>query len=335
MKSSANILLIAADAAQLCGLSVRAIRHNCVAGKYPGATKGADGWVIPLVSLPQAAQARYWEDQRPIQANTPLAGLPVVATAPAAIDADALHVAYRQAPKQSKARADNLCAAVIEFEGLRATGETKSNAEAHIKAAYNISPATLWRARDVVKGQPRELWAALLLPCYKGRTKEAELTGEAWDWIKSHYLSTSEPPARVVIKEARKQAKISGWVLPSDKTILRKINALPATITILGRKGKEAFDATFPAAERDFTAYGLHDVWVSDGRRVDVFCRWPDGTVSRPFVVAWCDMRTRMVCGAQGGLNATSNLVLSSFHSALVRVKIKPKKALLVFNCVS
>lgn len=329
MDAPVTTLLIVEDAARLAELSDRTIRHNCAAGKYPGATKGAGGWVIPVASLPQAAQVRYWEDQRPAHASGPLAELPAVAIVPAPIDADARHLAYRQAPKQSKARADILCAAVTEFEELRAGGETKSNAAAHIKATYNISYETLWRARRVVAGQPHELWAALLLPSYKGRTKESELTGEAWDWIKSHYLSTSEPPARVVIKEARKQAKLSGWVLPSDKTILRKINALPATITIQGREGKEAFDATFPAAERDFTAYGLHDTWVSDGRRVDVFCRWPDGTVSRPFVVAWCDLRTRFVLGARGGVNPSQMLTLASLHSALERVKIKPSKALL------
>lgn len=217
----------------------------------------------------------------------------------------------------------------MAFEELSTEGETKRNAEARIQSEFNVSSATLWRARDVVAGQPRELWAALLLPRYKGRTKEADLSGDAWDWIKARYLSTSEPPARVVIKEARKEAKRQGWMLPSDKTILRKLNALPATIMILGRKGKEAFDATFPAAERDFTAYALHEVWVSDGRRADVFCRWPDGTTSRPFIVAWCDMRTRMVLGARGGFNATSSLVLASFHSAAARVGIKPSKALL------
>ncbi len=324
-----NTLLNIENAAQLAGLSVRSLCRHCAAGKYPGATKGNGGWVIPLTSLPQAAQVRYWEDQRPTQASAPLAGLPAVASAPEAIDADAMFLAYRQAPKKSKTRADNLCAAVSEFEELRAAGKTKSNAAAHIKATYNISPVTLWRARDAVAGQPRELWAALLLPCYKGRTKEADLTGDAWDWIKSHYLSTSEPPAKVVIKEAKKEGKARGWVFPSDKTILRKLNALPGTQTILGRKGKEAFDATFPAAERDFTAYGLHDKWVSDGRRVDVFCRWPDGTVSRPFIVAWVDMRTRLVLGARGGVNPSQSLTLASFHSALVRVNIKPQRALL------
>jgi transposase InsO family protein len=329
LKSSANILLTAADAAQLCRLSVRHIRRHCTAGKYTGVIKQTDGWIIPLNSLPTAAQLQYMDAQPATEASTPLAGLPVVATVPAAIDADAMHLAYRRAPKKSKARADRLCAAVMEFEELRATGETKSNAEAHVKAAYNISPATLWRARDVVKGWSRELWAALLLPCYKGRTKEAELTGDAWEWIQARWLSTSEPPAHVVIKEARKEGKARGWALPSDKTIIRKLNAMPAPIVLLGRKGKEVFDATFPAAERDFAAYGLHEVWVSDGRRVDVFCRWPDGTVSRPFIVAWCDMRTRKVLGTRGGVNPSGNLTLASFHAALSRAGIKPKRALL------
>lgn len=147
--------------------------------------------------------------------------------------------------------------------------------------------------------------------------------------MRANYLSTSEPPAKVVIKEAKKHGKALGWVFPSDKTIIRKLNALPAPITLLGRKGNTAFDATFPAAERDFTAYGLHDTWVSDGRRADVFCCWPDGTVARPFIVVWVDMRSRMVLGVRGGLNPSQTLTLASFLTALERTNIKPNRALL------
>lgn len=329
MDAPAKILLTAEDVAQLTWLKIRSIRRNCAVGKYPGAIKGADGWIIPLASLPQDAQLYYLNKQPATQASALLVGLPVVATAPAAVDVDTLHLAYRRAPKKSKARADKLCAAMMEFEDLRAAGETKGNAATHIKINHQINQVTLWRAREAVKGHPRELWKALLLPRYKGRIKEADLTGEAWDWIRARWLSTSEPPAHVVIKEARKQGKARGWVLPSDKTIIRKLNAIPAPIVLLGRKGKEAFDATYPAAERDFAAYDLHDTWVSDGRRMDVFCRWPDGTVSRPFIVAWCDMRTRKVLGTRGGLNPSSNLTLASFHAALSRIGIKPKRCLL------
>ena len=202
-----------------------------------------------------------------------------------------MHLAYRRAPLKSKERADKLAAAVADFADLREAGVSKGNAAAQIKAVYQVDNATLWRARLQIEGQPRELWTALLLPRYKGRTKEAELTPDAWDWIKSHYLKSSETPACVVIKEAKKEGRARGWVFPSDKTITRKINSLPAPQYLLGRKGAEAFDATFPAAERDYLSYALHDTWVSDGRNFDVFCLWPDGTIARPFIVAWQSRR--------------------------------------------
>ena len=215
-----------------------------------------------------------------------------------------------------------------EFEELRAAGKTKSNTAAHIKATYNISPVTLWRARDAVAGKPRELWAALLLPCYKGRTKEADLTGDAWDWIKSNYLNTSETAAKVIIKEAKKIGKAHGWQFPSDKTIIRRLNNLPAPQWLLGRKGNEAFDATFPAAKRDFTAYALHEQWVTDGTKCDVRCVWPDGTAARPFIVAWMDMRSRLVFGVRGALNPSQRLTAASLSTALKFVQIKPETTL-------
>ncbi len=329
MLTPTTILLTTDDAVQLAGLSPRTIRHNCTVGKYSGATKGADGWSIPLSSLPEAAQVRYWAEQQPDPVSDPLADFPIVTSAPVAIDTDALYVAYRQAPLKSKARADNLCSAVIAFEELRTDGESKGRAASHISEKYEVDESTLRRAREAVSGQPRQLWAALLLPKYKGRTKEAEFTVEAWEWIKANYLNTSETAAKVIIKEAKKIGKARAWKFPSDKTITRRLNNIPAPQWLLGRKGNEAFDATFPAAERDFTTYALHGTWVSDGRRADVFCRWPDDTISRPFIVVIIEMRTRMVIGVRIGINPSQNLTLAAFHSALERVNIKPQRVLI------
>ena len=326
-----NTLLIADDAARLTGLKVRSVRHNCATGKYSGATKGAEGWLIPVTSLPLAAQRLYYDASEHQTENIAAAPLPVIATAPvtAAVDADTLHLAYRRAPAKSKARADKLHDAVIEFEELRAAGESKGNAAKIIKATREINPVTLWRAREAVVGQPRELWAALLLPRYKGRAKEAELSPDAWDWIKSAYNNTSETPAKVIINEAKKLGRARGWVFPSDKTLLRRINALPGWLYLLGRKGKEAFDATYPAAERDFLSYALHEEWVTDGTVADVHCLWPDGTIARPFIVAWMDMRSRFICGARGGLHPRQSLTLASLYAAVSYVNIKPLSALM------
>lgn len=319
--------LTSEETAHFLNKDASSIRRACAAGKYPGATKGAGGWLIPVTSLPLAAQRLYYDASKHQTEMIAAAPLPVIA--PAAIDADTLHLAYRRAPAKSKARADKLHDAVIEFEDLCAAGESKGNAEKIIKATREIDHVTLWRAREAVAGQPRELWAALLLPRYKGRTKEAELSADAWDWIKSNYLNTSETPAKVIINEAKKLGKSRGWIFPSNKTLLRRINALPGWLYLLGRKGKEAFDATFPAAERDFMAYGVHEEWVTDGTVADVHCLWPDGTIARPFIVAWMDMRSRFICGARGGIHPRQSLTLASLYAALSYVNIKPLSGLM------
>lgn len=314
-------LITTEDAALYTGLEPRTIRRHCIANKYPGAVKDAEGrWIIPVPSLPIAAQTIYHRGE---EAET--APLPVIAPPPSDIDTEALFLAYRRAPIKSKTRADTLSAAVMQFEDLINEGETKGNAA---KIA-GIDYATLWRARELVKAHPREQWAARLLPRYKGRAKEAVLTPAAWDWIKSNYLNTSETAAKVVIKEAKKIGKAQGWEFPSNKTITRRLNKLPAPQWLLGRKGSEALDATYPAAERDYLAYGLHEQWVSDGTRADVLCIWPDGTIARPFVVAWMDMRTRLICGARGGVNPSQSLTLASLREALLFVNTKPDFALL------
>lgn len=166
MTDSVNILLVADEVARLTGLSVRTIRHNCAALKYPAATKGADGWIIPLTSLPEAAQARYCAAQPPDPSTTLPIILPAVTSPPSVIDSDALYLAFRQAPPKSKARATKLYEAVTAFEDLRAAGESKGRAAAYVKDNHQVDAITLWRVREAVKGQPQQLWEALLLPRY-------------------------------------------------------------------------------------------------------------------------------------------------------------------------
>ena len=321
------LILTSEQAAYWLNRDESSIRRDCRAAKYPGATKGVNGWVIPLIALPVTVQQRYMEAQYPVQVAAPPAISPVLADKPL-LDADSLHLAYRRAPHKSKERADKLAAAVADFEDLHAAGASKGNAAAQIKNLYQVDNATLWRARLQVAAQPREMWPSLLLPRYKGRTKEAELTPDAWDWIKNEFLSTSEPAAKVVIKEAKKIGIPQGWVFPSDKTIIRRLNKIPAPQYHLGRNGNEAFDANYPAATRDFTAYALHEQWVTDGTRCDVRCIWPDGTAARPFIVAWMDMRSRLVFGVRGALNPSQRLTAASLATALKFVQIKPDTTL-------
>ncbi len=56
-------LLTVVQAAALLACNVKTIRRRCIAGQYPGAAKqlgnGGEGWLIPIASLPKAAQKAF------------------------------------------------------------------------------------------------------------------------------------------------------------------------------------------------------------------------------------------------------------------------------------
>lgn len=199
-------LLTSEYAAHLLGIGDRAIRKNCAAGKYPGATKEEGGWIIPLASLSAIAQTRYSEEQRHTQTPAPLAGLPAVITEAAAapLDQDALWDAFHRAPVKSQKRAAKLSGALLEYKRLINNGATKGKAAAHIQTVHEIDSVTLWRANEKIKRHPRQLWEAVLLPSYKGRKKEEVLTPAAWDWYATVIYPTPNRPQK---RLSRKPAK--------------------------------------------------------------------------------------------------------------------------------
>ncbi|GAB3266113.1 hypothetical protein GCM10027296_43670 [Chitinimonas naiadis] len=231
---------------------------------------------------------------------------------------------YERSNAVSKQRAEKALAALLAFQELQASGIPIGVIEPTVAAQHGITRVTLWNYRRLVKGHPQEHWLPLLAPKYLGRGKQAEFSEPAYEWILARYLSTSAPKGEVIVKEARQEALKHGWHIPSTKTVLRRLAQEPAWLHKLGRQGAAALERSFPAVERDYASLGLHELWESDGRRADVFCVWPDGTIARPFIVVWREVRTRLVLSAKGYLNPTGELVMACYRMALERTNAKP-----------
>lgn len=164
----------------------------------------------------------------------------------------------------------------------------------------------------------------MLVTDHQGRSK-TEIPEPAWNFFIANWLSENKPDASVIYKETVKVAKAQNWgILPGYKTFLRRIKDLPENLRILGREGPTALKQKLPHQWRDYTALGFHQLWESDGRKADVSCRWPDGTIGRPFVVIWREVRTRVVLSARIYHFANGEIVMESFESALRRANTIP-----------
>lgn len=95
-----------------------------------------------------------------------------------------------------------------------------------------------------------------------------------------------------------------------------------------GRKGFKALEQSQPSARRDYNL-PINDTWCSDGHRLDFFVQGPDGEPYRPFLIAWCDVRSRAVLGVVVCQNPDAQSVLRAFGMAMQRTGTAPRRALL------
>lgn len=321
-----------AKAVELTGKGISTVKRHCQEGKFPGATKtlvdGIEAWQIPIASLPIHAQKKMAEEVKAKLADR-IGLVPAAKASPALAHGEyaTLWEGYERSGATFKRMAETALDALVAFLDLLDAGFSIGKAEAEIEANFELDRITLWRHRKAVKGHPRQHWLPLLAPKYKGGRHPAEFTPEAYEYIRGNYLNTSKTPLAVVMETARALAPGKGWVIPSDDTIAKRLKKEPAWLHTVGRIGPKALERSYPAVEKDYASLRLHELWESDGRKADVMCRWPDGGVSRPFVIVWREVRTRLVLGVKGYRQPTAEGVLAAFGMALERAQAIPENA--------
>jgi putative transposase len=322
----------APEAAKLLQRVSSTITRQCESGKFEGAIKarvnGIDAWQIPVASLPAPAQRKLHAEILKAQAAHLAATLPTIAAPapvkPAGVEAGVMWDAFERSPADQKRRAQDAFEALSFFHDLVASGRTIGEAEKAVASEFGVSKATLWRYRTVTDGQPKLNWLPLLRPRYKGGRPWADFTPAAYEYIRAKFLNTSETSLAVVLEDARTVAPGKGWLIPSYHAVQYRLEKEPAWLMTVGRKGPKALEQSYPSVERDYTSLALHELWESDGRKADVVCRWPDGSIARPFIIAWREVRSRLVLGVKGYLNPSADGVLAAFGMALERAGCAP-----------
>lgn len=196
--------------------------------------------------------------------------------------------AQPQHRKDEAAKRVNLLDA-IEF--LANNGTPRCECFALIAERSGVSQRTLRLWRERVTGVERLDWMFHLVPRHVGGAgREIDLHDEAWDWIRADFLRLEQPTFEGCWRTLSRRAAEQGWQLPSKKTVQRRLDALPATVRILGRQGVEALKRMYPAQQRDRSVFHALEAVNADGHKWDVFAKWPDGTIGRPMMVAFQDL---------------------------------------------
>lgn len=203
--------------------------------------------------------------------------------------------AYDRLPAHRKAKAERAAAALDQVAALEHTGSATLVAMERVAAATGIGCRTLYEWRKITRGAPRADWKYWLAPRHKGTAEEAPFTPEAWRELLGDYLRPERPTLEACMRRLRSLGETQGWQIPSNRTVLRRIEALPPEVLVLYRDGEEALKRMYPAQRR--AVHVLHALQAvnADGHVWDVFVRWEDGTIGRPVMVAFQDIYSRMV----------------------------------------
>lgn len=221
---------------------------------------------------------------------------------------------YEQSNDRLKAQAKKRLDALVAAERLVEGGSERLVAMMVAAREFGVSERTLWQWRERCYGKPREDWLAHLVPSYAGRRAEASCCPDAWEFIKTLYLHPECPPFTDCYRRLAAVAKERGWTIPSEKTLKRRIDALPEAVKIAGRKGSEALKRLYPAQERDKTALLPMEAVNADGHKFDNLVLWPgEKKPIRPVLLAFQDIYSGMIVSWRLDRSENAQAVLLAF----------------------
>lgn len=352
----------ASEAAQLMGVSRQAVSRACAEGRIASQKSVGNGGIqyrISLDDLPIEGQVRYWK--RALKARTiperrdylDAQNLPkdvvrmvtqsVVVPRKSGSPApepwtqevfEEKTAWFNTLPISAQEEAARRAQLLWKFEDMQPPeGMTKTEYSTEWAKKHGTKRATLYDWRRMVAHLPRHQWCYGLVPeKRKGNmpgAPKADIDPDLWAYISKSWLTQSKPALRPIYRRAEKMASERGLDLPSEKTIARRLAKLPLSMVTLMRDGEKALAGMYPPRRRDYTTLSVHEIWNADGRMADVHVRWPDGDVCRPTVVAWMDVRTRVVVGWDIGKSESAHLVLKAFANGLERTRAIPSTAYL------
>lgn len=279
-----------------CGWRERPEQARLEAG--PGREGGT--WHYHHSLFPAEVRARLFARQAPM-AETAAARREAVSKS--------LWERFDSLPEKARAEAARRLAVVDQVRQL-AAGMTRQCAVALAAREADISTSTLWTwLRQAEEVPPADRLPALA-PKHVGRIATADIHPDAWDMIRADWLRPEAPTFEACARRMRAAAAEHGWSpIPSDKTLKRRLDAIPRAVQMLARKGAHAVEAVFPHQTRDRSIFTAMEAITADGHKFDVFVKWGDGSIGRPIMAAIQDLYSGMILAHRIGETENWTLV--------------------------
>lgn len=138
---------------------------------------------------------------------------------------------FDRKPTSIKERALFRAGLLMDVIKLNESGATLKEAFVAVAQANNVSAATMrnWYfgigGKEGVRGHDPKDWAVFLMDKHKGRVVKAKCDAEAWEFLKKDYLRLEGPSFRSCYRRLKSVAKLKEWIIPSERTLRRRIYA--------------------------------------------------------------------------------------------------------------
>ncbi len=154
---------------------------------------------------------------------------------------------------------------------------------------------------DWMRAYRREGIAAFLRavntpPSVQTDLRRAPINPDAVLWLNTHWRDYKGP--RHLYCALLEQAELLGWTIPGESWLYRQWRNLPEIARAYYVEGAASYEARYaPYVPRDFTDLEALQVLCGDHSERDVLVRLPNGTLKRPWLTVWFDLRTGLIWG--------------------------------------
>ncbi|MDU7522076.1 MAG: transposase domain-containing protein [Roseomonas mucosa] len=214
---------------------------------------------------------------------------------------------------KKKADARERLEALDRVELLCSAGMGRVQAMQMVRVEKGVTLASMYSWAGRVRGVERHDWLPYLVSHQAGGNRTAECSPEAWEFLKADFLRPERPNFTDCYERLLATAKVRGWHVPGERTLMRRIEAIPETVRVLARDGVDALKRMYPAQERDRSAFHALEAVNADGHKADVFVKWSDGRILRPILTVFQDLYSGLILSWRVDVSENTEAVRLAF----------------------
>jgi hypothetical protein len=191
--------------------------------------------------------------------------------------------------------------------------------------ARQLSPFTLdrWARSFRCKGVSSFFRANAAIQPDQTDHRCASISVAAIDWVNARWRRFDSP--RHLYKALTEQALKHQWVIPGESWFYRRWEAAPQIIKTFYGEGGGAYESKYaPYAPHDFTDLAALQVLCGDHSERDVTVALSNGSLARPWLSLWYDLRTGLIWGWHLDVTPSSQTVGYAYADGVLNFGAQP-----------